>query len=192
MAIDPRRRSHMVPQEVLDGVLDEVGTHVRESKGYETESWINPLTPVDSVAAFSMAEVLTERGVFDYCVSVAPEGHVYGFFFEQCFNAAVLSVHVDYPPRRCLVLDDLDCLRGKRVLILEDDVASGTTLRYVVRALQQYEPQSLDLYLGRPKDGQVLEHVDPAIGTVYLAEDYLDPSQREENEARFVAFFGQR
>lgn len=179
----------MVPEDVLTRVLADVDRHVRESKGYETESWINPLTPVDSVAAFAMARVMTEQRVFDHCVSVAPEGHVYGYFFEKCFGASVLSVHVDYPPRRCEVLDDLEPVRGKRVLILEDDVASGTTLRYVVNTLSEYEPQSLSLYLGKPKDWQVLERIDPAIDTVYLAEDHLDPNRREEYESQFVTFF---
>jgi hypothetical protein len=179
----------MISQGLLEQVVAEVGKHVRESKGYETESWINPLTPVDSVAAFAMAKALTEQQLFDHCVSVAPEGHVYGYFFEKCFGASILSVHVDYPPRRCEVLDDLDPVRGKRVLILEDDVASGTTLRYVIGALQEYEPRSIDLYLGRPKDGQVLDHVDPAIGTVYLAEDHLDPHRRKEYEIQFVERF---
>jgi hypothetical protein len=114
----------MVLQEVLERVLAEVDKHVRESKGYETESWINPLTPVDSVAAFAMARLLTDQQSFDQYVSVAPEGHVYGYFFERCFGVSILSVHVDYPPRRCEVLDELDAVRGKRVLILEDDVAS--------------------------------------------------------------------
>jgi len=181
----------MISPELLDRVVADVGKHVRESKGYETESWINPLTPVDSIAAFAMAKALTEEQLFDHCVSVAPEGHVYGYFFH-CFGASILSVHVDYPPRRCEVLDNLDALGGKRVLILEDDVASGTTLRYVISELQEYEPRSIDLYLGRPKDGQVLDHVDPAIGTVYLAEDHLNPHRREEYETQFVDFFQTR
>lgn len=179
----------MVSPEVVERVLAEVDKHVRASEGYETDSWINPLTPVDSVSAFAMAKILTERRLFDHCVSVAPEGHVYGYFFEKCFGASVLSVHVDYPPRHCRVLDDLSAVRGKRVLILEDDVASGITLGYVVSALDQYKPQSLDLYLGRPKDSQVLDNIDPAIRTVYLAEDYLDPRKRGEYESQFTAFF---
>lgn len=41
----------MVSHEVLERVLAEVDKHVRASKGYETDSWINQLTPVDSIAA---------------------------------------------------------------------------------------------------------------------------------------------
>jgi hypoxanthine-guanine phosphoribosyltransferase len=98
-------------------------------------------------------------------------------------------VHVDYPPRRCDPLDDLQVLRDQRVLILEDDVASGTSLRHVVRALLAHQPATIDLYLGRRKDCQTLENIDSAIRNVYLAEDYLDLRRREEDEAEFVKFF---
>jgi hypoxanthine phosphoribosyltransferase len=124
-------------------------------------------------------------------VAVAPEGHVYGYFFER-FGNSLLSVHVDYPPRRCEVLDDLGVIRSKRVLILEDDVASGTTLRHVIGALKQYRPSSIDLYLGRPKDSQVLEFVAPTINTIYLAEDHLDPNRRSDYEDQFIRFFNQK
>lgn len=38
---------------------------------YEEESMLNPLTPMDSVAAFAMAKLLTEGEMFDYCVPAA-------------------------------------------------------------------------------------------------------------------------
>ena len=174
-------------QQLLERVVGDVGRHVRESKGYEEESFINPLAPVDSVAAFTMAKMLIDQDLFDVCISVAPEGHVYGYFFH-CLGATVLSVHVDYPPRRCEILDDLHGIRARRVLILEDDVASGTSLRRVVVALQEFEPRSIDLYLGRPKHAQVLDSVDSAIGKVYLAEDYLDAGRRKLDEQQFVDF----
>ena len=101
----------------------------------------------------------------------------------------MLAVHVDYPPRNCEVLDDLSLLRGQRVLILEDDVVSGLTLRLVVSTLQPYQAQSLDLFLGRHKDDQMLENVPAEIGTIYVAEDYLDPRLREDFESSFATFF---
>ena len=179
----------MVPPHLMEQVIADVSRHVRSSKGYEVQSFVNPLTPVDSVSAFAMASLLTLENVFDMCVSVAPEGHVYGYFFER-LGASILSVHVDYPPRRCEILDDLDPIRGKRVLILEDDVASGTTLRHVVNALLFYQPDSLELFLGRKKDSQVLDSIDPAISKVYLAEEHLDPGLRDEYEMRFIEYFG--
>ena len=179
----------MVSEEFLDRVVADLSEHVRNAKGYETESWINPLTPVDSISAFAMARLLTEQQLFDQYVSVAPEGHVYGYFFEKACGVSMLSVHVDYPPRRCEVLDDLGCIRDQRVLILEDDVASGTTLRLVLDVLAEFSPASVSLYLGRPKKCQVLDRIAPEISEVYVAEDRLDTSCRSEYESDFVEFF---
>ncbi len=181
----------MVPSPLLNVVVAGVSRHVQMSKGYETDSFVNPLTPVDCVSAFMMAKTLTERHLFDVCISVAPEGHVYGYFFEQ-FRAKVLSVHVDYPPRRCELLDDLNVISNQRVLILEDDVASGTTLRLVVHALLEYAPASIDLFLGRRKDSQNLEAIHPAIQMVYLSEDLLKADEREVHEQLFVRFFAEQ
>jgi hypothetical protein len=55
----------MITPELLDRVVAKLGKHVRESKGYETQAWINPLTPVDSIAAFAMAKALIEEQRFD-------------------------------------------------------------------------------------------------------------------------------
>jgi len=114
-------------------------------------------------------------------------GH-YGYFFEQ-LGARILAVHVDYPPRRCEVLDDLSILRDGRVLILEDDVVSGVTLRLVIDALKECSPRSLSLYLGRRKEDQQLERVGPEIDRVFLAEDCLDPALREQSELEFAKVF---
>ena len=178
----------MISQQLLDEVALQVRQHCRQAKGYEEGPWVNPLTPSDSVSAFMMARFLTEKKTFDHYVSVAPEGHVYGYFFER-LGVPILSVHVDYPPRRCELLDDLSVLRHARVLILEDDVVSGITLRLVINALQAYKPRSLALYLGRRKEDQQVESIAPEIESVFFAEDYLDPTLREQYESEFVRFF---
>ena len=177
----------MVSQELLERVADAVRTHCR-GRGYVPAPWLNPLVPHDSVAAWTMARRLTAEERFDDYVAVAPEGHVYGFFFEK-FGASVLSVFVDYPPKHFAAVDDLARIRDRRVLILEDDVLSGVTLALVVRGLQAYGPRALALYLGREKDYQQLQNVPPAVSPIYLAEDYLEPSLRERAEADFAAFF---
>ncbi len=179
----------MVSQDLLDEIALRVGRHCQQAKGYEDGPWVNPLIPVDCISALVMARFLVEEEAFDHYVAVAPEGHVYGYFIEQ-LGTPVLSVHVDYPPRRCQLLDDLSVLRGARVLIIEDDVISGVTLGLVVDALQEYKPRSLALYLGRRKDDQQMGSIVPEIEQVFVAEDCLDPSLREHYEASFISFFG--
>ncbi|MCS7466932.1 phosphoribosyltransferase domain-containing protein [Stieleria sp. ICT_E10.1] len=178
----------MIDQELLRDVAARVEIHVRNSKGFEEESFVNPFSPVDSVSAFAAARRLVTERDHDAFIAVAPEGHVYGFFFEY-WGASVLSVHVGYPPRECLILDDLSGIRGRRVLILEDDVASGTTLRVVLDAIQDVSPKSVDLFLGRPRHQQILEHIDSRIGKTSLAEDLLHEGQQTIDEADFVRAF---
>ncbi len=91
----------MVPRTLMERVLSNVDRHVRASRGYEVESFINPLTPGDSVAAFPMASSLTAQKAFNVCVSVAPEGHVYSYFFQGFVDGfelfeAVGSSHVSF------------------------------------------------------------------------------------------------
>ncbi len=181
----------MVQQELLGDVARLVESHVRHSKGFEEESFVNPFTPVDCVSACAAARRLMMERSYDVYIAVAPEGHVYGFFFEY-FGAQVLSVHVGYPPHKCTILDDLSGIKGRRVLVLEDDVASGMTLRLVLDAIRQWVPESIDLFLGRPKRQQVLEHIDPRVRKTYLAEDILREDQRPVYEAELVEAFGRR
>src|SRR5262245_14459936 len=112
---------------VSKGLLERVAVAVRRhcaARGYvEGPGW-NPLAPRDSVAARQMARALVAGGRFDHYVAVAPEGHVNGYFFER-LGVAVLSVFVDYPPRRADAEPDLAAVRGGRVLLLEDDAISG-------------------------------------------------------------------
>src|SRR5262245_44599967 len=118
----------MVPPNLIDRVKEDVKRYVA-AKGYGDGPGVNPLVPRDCVAAFAMARLLTEQG-FDHYVSVDPEGLVYGYFCEK-LGVRLRSVFVDYPPRRFETRDDLAVIRGRRVLVLEDDVVSGVTLELV-------------------------------------------------------------
>jgi hypothetical protein len=178
----------MVSQHLLDFIAGEVRRHCAV-KGYVSGPNWNPLTPRDSIAALAMARSLLRAGRFDHYLAIAPEGHVYGYFFER-LGARVLSVAVDYPPRRAELVDDLSAIRGRRVLLVEDDIISGVSLGLVVSALATYEPRSVSLYLGRDKEDQHLQNVPPSIAEVYLAEDHLDPTERGRYEADLLEFFG--
>ena len=76
------------------------------------------------------------------------------------------------------------------MLLLEDDVASGYTLKLVLATLKRFRPRSISLYLGRPKEGQVLENVPKKIDRVYLAEDVLTDELRAASAADLAERFG--
>jgi len=177
----------MISERILERVLADVRSHCL-TKGYQEGPWLNPMTPQDCVSSFAMARLIIEEKCVDHCVSVAPEGHVYGYFFEK-LGTDVLSVFVDYPPKSLQALDDLRTIRSGRVLIIEDDVISGVTLQMVVGHLKQYSPRSMSLFLGRHKEDQQLEAVPSDIHRIYIAENVLNPSRREHYEGEFVTFF---
>jgi hypothetical protein len=178
----------MAPRELLDRVLADVRQHC-EGKGHREGPGVNNFVPHDAVGAFAMARLLVGSRDFDHYVAVAPEGHVYGYFLER-LGARVLSVFADYPPTTCESADDLSVLRDGRVLIVEDDVIGGRTLRLVVDHLKHFCPASLSLYLGHTKGIQRLHNVTGEIGKVYIAEDCLDWGRRDEAETGFAEFFG--
>jgi hypothetical protein len=172
---------------LLEQVDEAVRGHCAAKGHVGGRNW-NPLTPYDSVAALAMARYLIGLRAFDQCVAVAPEGNVYGFFFER-LEAQVLSVFVDYPPTRVDFVDDLAVIHRRRVLVIEDDIVSGTSLKLVMKELARHETSSVSLYLGREKDSQQLDNVPSQIDAVYLAEDVLDPADRGRYESAFLAFF---
>ncbi len=174
--------------EIRDRVLADVRRHC-QGKGYREGEGVNNFVPHDAIAAFAMARSLIGSGRFDRYVAIAPEGHIYGYFFER-LGAHVLSVFTDYPPTRVESTDDLSVLKGGRVLLIEDDVIGGRTLRLVVGYLKQFAPASLALYLGHTKGIQQLRNVPAEVGAVYVAEDHLDWGSRNADEAAFAVFFG--
>ncbi|MGP0065064.1 MAG: hypothetical protein ACLQGP_15890 [Isosphaeraceae bacterium] len=177
----------MVSTQLLEQVAEAVRDYCA-AKGYVRGSNWNPLTPQDSVAALAMARVLIGSGAFDHYIAVAPEGHVYGFFFER-LGAPVLSILVDYPPTRVESANNLSAIRGGRVLLIEDDIVSGISLDLVMKEVARRDPSSVSLYLGRDKDSQQLQNIPAQIDRVYLAEDSLDPAGRGRYESEFLDFF---
>jgi hypothetical protein len=174
--------------ELYKAVCEDVKRHC-QAKGYREGPGINNFIPHDAVAAFGMAKLLA-RSRFDRYVAVAPEGHIYGYFFER-FGVQVLSVFTDYPPTLCTSEDDLSVLENQQVLLIEDDVISGRTLQLVVDYLGQFKPAWLSLYLGHNAGIQHLENVPREIDRqrIYLAEDMLSPNHWKELDVSFPAFF---
>jgi hypothetical protein len=177
----------MASRQLLDAVLEDVRRHC-QTRGYREGQGVNNFVPHDAVAAFAMAEFLMAAG-FDRYLAIAPEGHIYGYFFER-LGGSVLSVFTDYPPTRVSAEDDLRTVQGRRVLLIEDDVIGGGTLRLVVEHLRQFSPGSLALYLGHTKGIQHLRNVPAEIAQVFVAEDCLSLNSRPKLEQRFADFFG--
>ena len=174
-------------QQAVERVSAQVREHCR-ARGYTEGPWLNPLVPVDCLSAWAMARYLAGAGEIDHYLAVAPEGHVYGFFFEK-LGVRMHSVFVDYPPRRCEAIDDLSEIRDGHVLVIEDDVVSGVSLKLVMDQLQLHAPRLVSLYLGRERDGQQLDNVPPGIADIYLAEERLDPNLRAQYETDFLTAF---
>jgi hypothetical protein len=173
-------------------LLEDVSRRAREhcaARGYVSGPNWNPLEPHDPVAAFAVARLLVGSGRFDCFVAVAPEGHVYGFFFEE-LGVPVHEVFVDYPPRAVTAAGWLSAVVGKRVLVIEDDVVSGVSLGLVVAAVLAHRPLSVSVYLGRRADGQCPENMPEGVGLALLAETLLASVDRPQHEAEFIRHFG--
>ncbi len=175
---------------VCQQTYEEVQRYCR-SKGCMEGQGINNFVPHDCVAAFQMAKLLTEGGLFDKYIAVAPEGHIYSFFLEV-LGAEVLSLFVDYPPTLVREVDDLSSISGKRVLLIEDDVISGRTLSLILDVLDRYSPQSVSLYLGHVKSVQHLHNVPERISRTYLAEDYLQPALSGQYVAEVESYWNSK
>jgi hypothetical protein len=158
-----------------------------QNKGYCEGLGVNNLVPHDAIAAFGMARHLTSERKFDYYLAVAPEGHIYGYFFER-FGFSTMDIFVPYPPVAIEVRDDLSCIKGKRVLIIEDDVMSGKSLQLVIQKLIPYGPAHIELYLGHSKGIQHPENVAKVIERIYFTEDIYaihDPILLEQEFQQF-------
>src|SRR5262249_6060706 len=73
--------ARMISRRALEIVLAGVRQHC-EAKGYREGPGVNNFVPHDAVAAFGMARRLIASG-FDHFLAIAPEGHIYGYFFER-------------------------------------------------------------------------------------------------------------
>ena len=158
-----------------------------QAKGHTEQEGLNNLTPHNCVKAFQMAKRLTQQG-FDIYLAIAPEGFIYSYFFER-FGAKILSVFSDYPSTHIETKDDLSVLNSARVLVIEDDVLGGGTLRRLAQFLQPFNPKELCVYLGHNKNVQRVRNMPPEYTKTYVAEDELEVGKWAQYEKEFVEFF---
>jgi NAD(P)-dependent dehydrogenase (short-subunit alcohol dehydrogenase family) len=149
---------------------------------------VNNLVPHDAILALAMARELAGAG-HDVHVAVAPEGHVYGYFLER-LGARVLEVRVGFPPVTIESGLGPSEIEGRSVLVVEDDVMGGATLRLVAAELGRHRPARLDLWLVHSIGIQHPENVPPEYGDVFYAERTLDLRRHDEYEAEFLEEFG--
>ena len=179
--------NHMNTRSIYSAVCEEVQRNCI-AKGYREGDGVNNFIPHDAIATFGMAKFLA--GKFDRYVSVAPEGHIYGYFFER-IGIPIMSVFTDYPPTCCTSDEDLAVLEDQKVLLIEDDVISGRTLQLVVDYIGQFKPASLALYLGHNIGIQHLGNVPREIvpENIFVAERSLSQKDWMSLEDEFLEFF---
>jgi len=128
--------------------------------------------PSNPLAAFIAAREAVQKG-FDVALIVGPEGFAYEPFF---IDLGLATVAVNIPESRIdetrttIACGDLSVLKGKRVLIVEDDVRTGATLKKIIDISNTYVPQELGLYLGLPKTFQRMENIPSNFKDVFVAD----------------------
>ncbi|MFO1520412.1 MAG: phosphoribosyltransferase, partial [bacterium] len=132
----------------------------------------NPHFPASYTASFRSAQQAL-RQKYDVALIVGPEGFAYEPIFE---DLGLPSIAVNIPeadfngPRSFQSFDDLSALKGKRVLVVEDDVQSGATLRALLEALAPHAPSFLGLYLGAPPNRQITANIPKAFKRVVVTQ----------------------
>ncbi len=121
---------------------------------------------------------LRER--YDFGLPIARGGLYAGFVF----NLMGLSLVVARAKRRgngteFHWIDDPEKIRDKRVLVIEDDVAKGRTIRRVAEEIKVYQPKEVDLFLG-DKKGFYKERINQ-IPTLFERVYFMDSFETSEN-----------
>jgi hypothetical protein len=173
--------------DVYRAVCEDVARYCT-GKGYREGVGINNFVPHDAVAAFGMARQLVCEIMFDHYLAVAPEGHIYGYFFER-LGCKTTEVYVPYPPVAIRILEDLSVIKNKRILIIEDDIISGRSLQLVVGELLRNKPSEINLFLGHSKGIQHLDNIPLKISRTFIAEDIYACCDPISLEKEFLRYF---
>lgn len=128
--------------------------------------------PSNPLAAFHVAQMAVKKG-FDIAIIVGPEGFAYEPYFRD-FGVPTVAVNIpesrEGEPRTIKLIDDLSVLRGKSVLVVEDDVRTGATLQKLLEHLKPHAPERIGLYLGQPEGFQKTANIPPGFEETFIAE----------------------
>lgn len=168
--LDVLRSTGFFPENIVEVFM--MARYCQEAKRLANKrSTENNHIPANILSAFQTAASLELRN-YHYALIVGPEG----FAYEAIFNELGLkSLAINIPEseaggqRTLSYLDPMPDLKGKRILIVEDDVRTGATLRKILNDPGLSQAKSFDLYLGQEPRFQRLEKVPTAIKYVFLA-----------------------
>ncbi|MBS3067486.1 hypothetical protein J4450_02185 [Candidatus Micrarchaeota archaeon] len=144
--------------------------------------------------AFTNARRIIESSAIDIGLSVEPEGCGYAYFFEL-HGLRVLHVFADFDGKGGIdyrETEGLEALRGKRVLLIEDDVRTGQTLRAVLANIERLAIARLEIFLGNSTLYQNTHALPPQISRFYLNRGEENIALHDTEDRAFVSFVEQR
>ncbi|PIR47074.1 MAG: hypothetical protein COV07_00925, partial [Candidatus Vogelbacteria bacterium CG10_big_fil_rev_8_21_14_0_10_45_14] len=128
--------------------------------------------PMRPLAALHAAREAVKAG-FEVALIVGPEGFAYEpYFLDQGVQTVALNIPESAPgvTREITGSEDLAVLQGKRVLVVEDDVRTGATLKKIIEHLSaNVTCASLGLYLGQPAEYQEMSNIPAEFKELYVA-----------------------
>lgn len=163
--LDKLRALETFLQSVADSYAERLFDEYERRKGFQGSAHFD--LPETIAAAHSLA------GNYDVGIGIAKAG-----LFSACmFETFGLPVYIVESHRHALSatfrwVDKRPDLKGKKVIVLENDVISGKTMRRVVGQLIHQRPECIDVYFNvGPSDGtgyhSKLENVPERVRNVY-------------------------
>ncbi|VVC03537.1 Uncharacterised protein [Candidatus Bilamarchaeum dharawalense] len=141
--------------------------------------------------SFTNAGAIVRSGEIDIGLSVEPEGCAYAYFFEA-HGLPVLHVFADFDDHGGIdyrETEDLTRLSGRRVLLIEDDVRTGKTLKAVLAHIEHFGILELQLFLGNLDQFQNINAVPTRIAKVHSNNGQSSIGEQGLADDEFVAFF---
>jgi hypothetical protein len=142
--------------------------------------------------AITNSRTLAESGAYDLGLSVEPEGCAYAYFFETQ-GMRILHVYADFDGKGGIdyrEVDDLGELRGKRILIIEDDIQTGLTLRTVLERIKGIGADRYGLFLGNLAGFQNRNAIPKQVEQVHMNTIQASECGHNELESNAVKYLG--
>lgn len=161
--------------------------HAQAEKLAEQRGIKNTHKPSYPMNAFNSAVEAVKYG-YDIVVIVGPEGFAYEPYFLEL---GLETVAVNIPEskadgvRTLIELDNLSILKGKKVLVVEDDLRTGATLQKLLERISEVKPVELGLYLGQPNRFQIMENAPVEFSQIHVAEQ----SNGEKSQQKLIDYF---